>query len=182
VQTVTRTTNATFAVSTYSMPVEKQEASLTFKYGQSAYGIATANESLPMYTARNFTLAPFKSADHEGESLQKGTQTAPTTMYTLDLECENASHKADNSTRISYLSNGGCNITDLGLDGNLTVGENTSQYKSLETKQYTGMYIGYHNAGLASYYLSTLCPKSENTTFWAGLAKSKVAPLTKLGY
>ncbi|EAT81729.2 hypothetical protein SNOG_11230 [Parastagonospora nodorum SN15] len=74
-------------------------------------------------------------------------------MYTLDLECENASHKADNSTRISYLSNGGCNITDLGLDGNLTVGENTSRYKSLETKQYTGMYIGYHNAGLASYYL-----------------------------
>ncbi|KAH5582283.1 hypothetical protein HBI24_115040 [Parastagonospora nodorum] len=173
VQTVTRTTNATFAVSTYSMPVGKQEASLTFKYGQSTYGIATANESLPMYTARNFTLAPFKSADHERESLQKGTQTAPTTMYTLDLECENASHKADNSTRISYLSNGGCNITDLGLDGNLTVGENTSRYKSLETKQYTGMYIGYHNAGLASYYLSTLCPKSENTTFWAGFAKSK---------
>lgn len=162
------------------MPVGKQETSLTFKYGQSVYGIATANESLPEYTARNFTLAPFKLSDHDGGSPEKGTLTAPTTMYTLDLECENASHKADNSTSISYTSSGGCNITNLALDGNLTLGENPYDTESLRTKQYSGMYIGFHNAGNANYYLSTLCPESENTTFWAGFEKSKVVPVAQL--
>jgi hypothetical protein len=176
VQTVTRTTNPTFDVSTYSMPFEKQATSLTFRYAQSTYGIVTANETTPPYMARNFTLRPFRPRDSEASISQLGRYTAPTTMYSLDLDCEDVTHRADNSTTINYISNGGCNITDLGLDGNLTMGKDRGYTDIGTIKQYTGMYIGYNNAGGADYYLSTMCPKSENGTFYAAFQKNKVKP------
>ncbi|KAF1918845.1 hypothetical protein BDU57DRAFT_511601 [Ampelomyces quisqualis] len=175
VETVTRTTNMTFAVSTSAIPYEKQAKELDVRYAQSVYGIVAANETLPPYMTRNYTLVPFKPRADDGSASERGTYTAPTIMYTLDLECEDVSHKSDNSTSIVYKSKGGCNV-DLGLDGNLTMGHKASKSEWSSIKQYTGMYIGYHNGGLADYYLSPLCPKSENTTFYAAFAKSKARP------
>jgi hypothetical protein len=179
VRAVTRTTNTTFAVSTYSMPFEEQATGLTYRFSESTYGIVSLNETLPPYMARNYTLAPFRLRDHPDSALGKGTYTAPTTMYTLDLYCEDASHKADNSTTSpKYLSSGGCEMeAGMGLTGNDTVGDNSGGSKFLATKQYEAMYIGYHNSGGADYYLSTMCPKTENTTFYAAFAKSKVSSI-----
>jgi hypothetical protein len=173
VQTVTRTTNSTFAVSTYSMPFDKQATSLSFRYAQSTYGIVSLNETLPPYMARNYTLAPFQPLDSQDDAIEQGSFTAPTTMYTLDLYCEDVSHKANNSTRFNYVSSGGCNVS-VGLTGNLTLGTGKERNDGRAIKQYNGMYMGFHNAGNADFYLSTLCPKSENTTFFAAFEKTKV--------
>jgi hypothetical protein len=175
VKTVTRTSNMTIAVSTASMPFENQLTGLSLRYAQSTYGIAALNETLPPYMGRNFTLAPFQPQYKDFDESGKGTFTAPTTMYTLDLVCEDVSHKADGTVETLYQSNDGCNST-LGLTGNLTRGEQIDRY--LETtaiKEYTGQYIGFHNEGWADYYLSSMCPESQNRTFFASLAKSKAS-------
>jgi hypothetical protein len=173
IRTVTRTTNMTFAVSTSSMPFEEQATSLTLRYTQSTYGIVSLNETLPPFMSRNYTLAPFGPVHADDSGPEQGIYTAPTTMYTLDLECQDVSHKADASDPV-YTSQGGHNFT-LGPDGNLTVGDRP--YIDAEVyavKQYTGMYVGFHNGGFADYYLSSAFPKTENTTFFAAIAKSKV--------
>ncbi|KAH4160234.1 hypothetical protein HBI80_083250 [Parastagonospora nodorum] len=174
VQTVTRSTNKTFAVSTYSMPFEEQATSLTFRYQQSTYGIAALNESLPRYTTRNYTLAPFEPLNQTGDSFEgRGTYNGPTTMYQLDLTCEDASRKAVNNpdTRIFYNSSTGCHSME-GLTGNTTMNydENSDE---LFFKEFVGRYVGYHNGGSADWYLSTSCPTTANTTFYAGFGRTK---------
>jgi hypothetical protein len=174
VRTVTRTTNTTFVTSTSSMPFDTQANSLSFRYSQSTYGIATLNETLPPYMTHNYTLAPFEPLDSTDSGLEgHGTYTALTTMYTLDLVCEDVSHKSDNSRMIFYTSSTGCNTTS-GLNGNTTISPK-DESKTEANKGYSTRYIGYHNGGYADWYLSPDCPKSANTTFYAAIAKTKVA-------
>jgi hypothetical protein len=133
--------------------------------------------------ARNYTLAPFRISTG-GNVLDdtpqgQGTWTAPTVMYSLDLYCENASHKADGSRKIFYVSNSGCNFT-LGPTGNLTVGEDIGYgTEALSIKQYVGQYAGYWNhGGYADYSLDRYCPETVNHTFFAAFSKSKVRQVT----
>jgi hypothetical protein len=159
------------------MPFEKQATSLTLRYTQSTYGIVSLNETLPPFMSRNYTLAPFGPVHADDSGPEQGVYTAPTTMYTLDLECQDVSHKPGTADPV-YTNHGGLNFT-LGPDGNLTVGDRP--YIDAEVyavKQYTGMYVGYHNGGFADYYLSSSVPKTENSTFFAAIAKSKVQFLT----
>ena len=177
VRTVTRTTNATFDVSTFNIPVGDQASSLTFRYAQSTYGIVTLNETLPPFMARNYTLSPFKASNGVDEVAQgQGNWTAETTMYFLELYCEDTSHKADNSNeRPVYISNNGCNFTQ-GPTGNQSVGEDIgSGSGALEVKQYAGQYVGYWNhQGFAQFSLDAYCPSSTNRTFFASFSKTKV--------
>lgn len=183
VKLVTRTTNATFAISNSSVPAVEQASTLTFRYAQSTYGIATLNETLPPFMARNYTLRPFtrinlsSDADGNGKSPDQSSWTAPTTMYFMDLYCENVSHRADNSEDVSFLSNSGCNFT-LGLNGNLTVGENPNrgmEGDTLSIKKYMGMYVGYSDPnGFADYSLDWACPKNQSSIFYAAFQKNKV--------
>jgi hypothetical protein len=162
------------------MPFDKQATSLTYRFSESVYGIVSLNETLPPYMARNYTLAPFRPHEQSDNVIGKGTYTAPTIMYTLDLYCEDASHEADNSTTSpKYQSNGGCKMpAGMGLTGNNTVGDGSDASTFTATKEYEAMYIGYHNAGGADWYLSPMCPKTENTTFYAAFSKSKASTLT----
>jgi hypothetical protein len=181
VRTVTRTANMTFDVSTSNIPVEQQASNLTLRYSQSTYGIVSLNETLPPYMARNYTLAPFrKSTENMPEDIPQGqgTWTAPTTMYSLDLYCEDASHKADISKKVYYVSNSGCNFT-LGPTGNLTIGEDIGfGTEALSIKQYVGQYVGYWNrGGFADYSLDRYCPETANHTFFAAFSKSKVCQM-----
>jgi hypothetical protein len=177
VQTVTRSTNRTFAISTSLMPFEKQATSLTMRFMQSTYGIAQLNETLPPYMTRNFTLAPFEPVNSTNDNLEGyGTYTGPTTLYQINLTCEDASHKAnktENSQLIAYKSSTGCKAIN-GLTGNLTRGDGGPAGALLTVRDYIGRYIGYHNGGYADYYLSPYCPKTANTTFYAAIEKSKV--------
>jgi hypothetical protein len=178
VQTVTRATNMTFEVSTFHLPVAQQASNLTLRYAQSTYGIVSLNETLPPYMARNYTLAPFRASETANSSdsatQSQGTWTADTTMYLLDLYCEDASHQAPTSNKF-YTSNAGCNFT-LGPTGNLTVGEDIGYgTETLAIKQYTGQYVGYWNhQGSAQYSLDAYCPDTANHTFFAAFSQSKV--------
>jgi hypothetical protein len=186
VRTVTRTTNTTFSISTSIIPFDQQATTLTFRYTQSAYGIAALNETLPPYMARNYTLAPFKASLELDNISKQGTLTAPTTMYSLDLYCEDASRKGDDKTvPIAYVNKNGCNVTGIPT-GNDTVGNNkVDMYNRvvdmglLNPKQYSGIYIGYHNGGFADWYLSGFCPTTANTTFFAALQRNKVRNLSQ---
>jgi hypothetical protein len=152
------------------------------RYAQSTYGIATLNETLPPYMAHNYTLRPFARPSSEASAkehaLGQTTWTASTTMYFLDLYCENVSHKADNPDRVDFVSNSGCNFT-LGLDGNLTLGENPNpgmEGDTLAIKQFMGMYVGLKDPdGFASYSLDSGCPKNQSSIFYAAFQKNKVS-------
>lgn len=72
-----------------------QASALTLGYAQSVYGILELNETLPGFTTRNYTLKPFTIAGHSGNS--NGTWTANTTMYSLDLRCEEGQPARRNS-------------------------------------------------------------------------------------
>ncbi|KAF7568719.1 repeatdomain containing protein [Pyrenophora tritici-repentis] len=182
VKQVTRTTNATFAFSNSSVPSVEQARTLTLRYAQSTYGIAALNETLPPFMARNYTLRPFAQtgasldADASGKTPNRSTWTAATTMYFMDLYCENVSHKADNSEDVFFVSNSGCNFT-LGLTGNLTRGENPNQGMegdTLSIKKYMGMYVGYSDPnGFSDYSLDWACPKNQSSIFYAAFQENK---------
>jgi len=148
-----------------------------------AYGIVALNETLPPFMARNYTLAPFKPRSEQVEEWVNNTYTAATTMYTLDLYCEEAkSEWTYNGNSYEQTASNGCTF-NLGLDGNTTIGIPNPSYTELDAvKEYNGMYVGYHNGGFADYYLSSYCPRSENTTFYAAFDKSKVRMLLAHGY
>lgn len=178
IKVVNRTTNLTFTTSTSSLPFESQATGLTFRYMQSAYGIIALNETLPAYMTRNYTLAPFRPRDDQVILSGKGNHTAPTTMYTLDLHCEEAMEIGDINTSGYYKSSLGCGWGGGGLDGNFTMDDplgGTAEYDGV--RQYIGMYVGYHNGGFANYYMSGGCPNVEpaNSTFYLGFAKTKVS-------
>ena len=177
IRTVTLNIDRTFAVSTYFMPASQQPKSL-FSFPESTYRIVALNETLPPFMARNFTLAPFKPREGESDLPANGIYTSPTTMYTLTLYCEEAKRQDDGYGGLDHSATNGCSF-NLGLDGNLTIGDEKHGGPAVAIKQYTAMYVGYHSGDYTDYYLENNgCPDSENTTFYAAFAKSKVRNTT----
>lgn len=183
VRQVTQTVNVNLDLSTSTVPSLEQASTLTFQYAQSTYGIATLNETLPPFMARNYTLGPFELRNTSEVSMQDaggmapGTLKAETTMYFTNLYCEDVSHKADNSSRISYVSNSGCKF-NLGLNGNLTMGQNPASGKGdvLGIKKYTGMFVGYQDPqGFSDYTLESSCQENQTSgIFYAAFQQNKV--------
>lgn len=179
VETISRSSTTPFNRSTSYLSAREQRTGLSLVYAQSTYGIATLNETLPPYMARNYTLAPFRptasSIDLAGS---QGAWSGETTMYSLDLYCTPSSPIRDPAVSghyVLYQSAGGCNVT-TGLTGNVTEGYNPNKAYSplLSAKQYMGMHIGYWNyEGYADYYLEGDCPSDQNATFYAAFTRNK---------
>lgn len=178
VQTIHRSFDAPFSLSTSFMPMAQQTTNLTLRYAQSTYGIATLDETLPAYMARNYTLAPFKptAVGNNVDTVIQGTWTAITTMYGVDLSCQVVAPQRNNASKsVLYQSNGGCNVT-FGLTGNITKGYNADKDLNaplLSAKDYMGMYIGFYNGGFADYSLQNSCPPERNSTFYAAFSRNK---------
>lgn len=178
----TRTTSVAFNVSTAFVPADRQVQTLSFRYAQSTYAIATLNETLPPFMAPNYTLSPFVPAqsasfDANGPEFSgQATWTAPTTMFSLDLYCEDASHKANKSAFTGTVSSSGCNFT-LGLTGNLTMGENRHHPgDTYAIKKFSAMHVGYEDPdGYAVYSLDQYCPKNHSKVFYAAFQRNKVS-------
>lgn len=62
-----------------------QEERLSLGYTQSAYGILKLNETLPAFTARNFTLRPFAASNRLPTPAD--TWTSDSVLYSMKLEC-----------------------------------------------------------------------------------------------
>jgi hypothetical protein len=168
----------TFAVSTYSMPFDQQATSLSLRYMQSVYGISVLNETLPQYMTRRYMLAPFEPSKSTTDDFEgRGNYTAPTTMYNMNLSCEDVSRISEPTLElprwIYYNSSTGCNYF-RGLDGNDTLGEMKEYGPIQDVKEYMGRYAGFYVGGTDSWSLEPFCPKTANSTFYAAIAKSKV--------
>jgi hypothetical protein len=113
-----------FERSTSFILAAEQPSKLSVEYAQSAYSIATLNQTLNSYMARNYTLSPFKPApDDENRIPKYGNWTAPTMLYSLDMLCEPAKLSSIVAIqRVDAISTNGCNFTG-GLNGNLTIGK-----------------------------------------------------------
>lgn len=166
--TITRLSSASTTKSTGYLPSARQASELSLRYVQSVYGIATLNETLPPYMTRAYTLAPFKarSSNLDRDELW----TAPTTLYSLDMECEEARPKGTNSWTDSH----GC--TTIGLNTNQTIGRVDASGEDAGVygvREYSAMYVGYWNLGMANYYIAGSCPREFSNRFYAGFGRNK---------
>jgi hypothetical protein len=179
---VTRTFEHTFVLSEKFMHSSVQASQLTLSYAQSAYGILNLNESTPAFMALNYTLAPFAApgltTDHNG------TWTANTTLYSLNLVCE----EAHSGFGVYNNSAGDCSV-GMSNFGNYTIGQSLPTKTggvnpNMRVKSFSGFYSGYfgghdHYFGTRSgssglgYTMQFSCPRSGNRTFFAAFIRNK---------
>jgi hypothetical protein len=121
-KSISQVGNLQFERSTSFIPAIEQPLKLSVEYAQSAYSIATLNQTLTSYMARNYTLSPFKPVPDDKDRIPKyGNWTASTMLYSLDMLCEPAKLSSVYGTKeIHANSSNGCNFR-WGLDGNLTI-------------------------------------------------------------
>jgi hypothetical protein len=190
-ESATQSFQQNFLVSEKFVHSSAQESALTLRYAQTAYGVLALNETLPAYTTRNFTLKPFISEDHLG--ITNGTWTSNTTMYSLDLHCEDGQGTKKNSTSYptskiveGFESPLGCFVEDDTLNNN-TIGTDMNPGNNLDRKQryrkYSSSFVGYYDGH--AYYngrdrwgttLQYLCPSGAyNRTFYARFSQNLAA-------
>jgi hypothetical protein len=124
-KSISQVGNVQFERSTSFIPAAEQPSKLSVEYAQSAYSIATLNQTLTSYMARNYTLSPFKPVPDDEDRIPKyGNWTAPTMLYSLDMLCEPAKLGSvdPRMKTIDANSTNGCRFT-IGLNGNLTIGK-----------------------------------------------------------
>lgn len=161
-------------VSTGYLPSARQASDLSLRYAQSVYGIATLNETLPSYMTRAYALAPFRIQDSAWDTDE--VWIAPTTLYSLDMDCEEARPGMRNiSTDNNYWTDSnGCYT--LGLNTNKTIGRaDSGGYENgvYGIQEFSAMYVGYWNFGMASYYISGSCDPKFSNVFYAGFGRNK---------
>jgi hypothetical protein len=147
------------------------------RYTHRAYAVAMLNETLQPYSTRNYTLAPFKPLDSAFQN--DGTWTAPTTLYSLDMQCEEASQSLSNGFTI-FASKTGCSY-GYGMQpiGNQTAGKSPRGIDSrvpsgyYTVKEFSARYIGYWGQIWSDYYLEGFCPETANRTFLASFTRNK---------
>jgi len=180
-----RSFTRSFAVSQHFIPAAEQASALTLNYAQSVYGILKLNDSLPAFMTRDYALAPF---DLAGASQAKGTWTASTTLYSLDLKCEPKAQKTFEKHSTYYMSSPDCVVYSAEDFGNDTANDLTSGYGNpqLRMDKYSAYYSGYFVDpmskyigdpfwGVASSGLADTCnPNIANGTFVAGFARNKI--------
>jgi hypothetical protein len=85
-----------YAVSDDYIHSSMQEKALTLSYAQSAYGILKLNETLPAFTARNYTLKPFTASGRA--PFAEESWTVNSVLYSMDLRCEKAEIAGQNNS------------------------------------------------------------------------------------
>ncbi|KAI5200694.1 hypothetical protein E4T39_05618 [Aureobasidium subglaciale] len=136
------------------LSLHEQKSTLTGLYAQSVYNIAWLNESLPPFMDRDGMLKPFSLAKHNDELQINETWTGVTTLYSVDVNCEQATFGSD-----SILSSWGCQYPNRFMN---------IQPSSMKRDQYSTMYTGYWYEESMDSYLKGLCPKEANQTFLVG--------------
>ncbi|KAH7411656.1 hypothetical protein DE146DRAFT_248746 [Phaeosphaeria sp. MPI-PUGE-AT-0046c] len=140
---VTRTSQETFSRSEKFMHSSVQASQLTLSYTQSVYGILSLNESTPAFQTLSYTLAPFTAPGVTTN--YNGTWTVNTTLYSLDLRCEEARSQ-------SQLYNNSASDCAIKLDrfNNYTIGDDLETnygrlHPTMRVKKYSGFYSGWYD-------------------------------------
>jgi hypothetical protein len=172
-----------FLVSQKYIHSSDQERDLTLSYARSAYGILELNDTLPAYMTTEYALAPFTVAGHTLQA--KGMWTANTTLYSLDVYCEEGRPGFTEFQVPAYISSNGCFVVDRGFN-NQTAGAlplSDSRIRSnphLRIKTFSAAYLGRHNYNDHDYYgerredasLPLACD-TGNVTFFAAFIRNK---------
>ncbi|KAH7128103.1 hypothetical protein B0J11DRAFT_458434, partial [Dendryphion nanum] len=150
---ITRTFPHTFSVSNRFIPASVQEENLGLVFARSAYGVVVLNETLPGFTARNYTLAPFTAHTPKSEAQYNGTWTANTTLYTVDVDCESAISSFDSDRTPEHKFNNWGNPSNCtkyvpGFGNDTIGGLSTNSTSSYTTKEFAAFYAGPFRPGL----------------------------------
>lgn len=183
VDRVTRDFEEKFALSEKFMHSSVQASQLTLGNTQSAYGILNLNESIPPFQTLNYTLAPFTVMD--GNTDYDGTWTINTTLYSLDLNCDEARAQ-------SQLYNNSDSTCVLKLDrfNNYTIGDELDTnygriQPTMRVKRYSGFYSGWYDwqdnfyktrvgyTALSTSLQSYCLPGHGNGTFAVAFVRNK---------
>jgi hypothetical protein len=145
-----------FVISQKYIHSSEQERDLTISYARSAYGILELNDTLPAYMTAEYTLAPFTASGLARQP--KGTWIANTTLYSLDVHCEEGRPTIDSdSERPACISSDGCSVVD-GDFNNQTIGDlpllNSGVFPNphIHVKTFSAVHLGRHNYDDGCYY------------------------------
>ncbi|KAF2743243.1 hypothetical protein M011DRAFT_461863 [Sporormia fimetaria CBS 119925] len=142
-------------VSTGFMHADVQNTTLNARHLHSAHNIVWFNESLPPYMTREYALAPFKMAHGTVPvSVVNETWTAPTRLYSVDIDCEEA-HMSLTPEEIPYWHGDNCSTNAMSV-GNNTIGDGLGSM-GMEHKEFASHYIGYYSTDFATWYLQGVC-------------------------
>ena len=158
-ETIMKTANSSFALSTGYIPADKQNSTLGARYIHSSHGIIWLNETLPPYMSREYVLAPFQPQESGPQSNE--TWTASTILYSVDLNCEKPQVIVDKYGEKIFNTSIGCSYPVVpSRIGNMTIGqtageaefEDASNGKSkyepglYQYKEYAADFRGYYMA------------------------------------
>lgn len=175
--TVTKTTNATFTLSTEFIPADKQGEVITTRYAHSVHGILWLNETLPPYMSLDYVIAPFQ-VNEADEPKKLETWTAQTQLYSVDISCEVPKLDLEHG---NFTTSFGCYM-GLGPNGSAydRLGENVigkNEWLNDQTiydyKEFGANYVGYPTTDYSSYYLEGQCPEGVNHAFMIAFARSR---------
>jgi hypothetical protein len=173
-----------FVISQKYIHSSEQERDLTISYARSAYGILELNDTLPAYMTAEYTLAPFTASGLARQP--KGTWIANTTLYSLDVHCEEGRPTIDSdSERPACISSDGCSVVD-GDFNNQTIGDlpllNSGVFSNphIHVKTFSAVHLGRHNYDDGCYYgerrewvsLDSAC-STGNVTFFSAFVPNK---------
>lgn len=161
-KTVVRTSVHPLTLSTSYLSSEEQNTLLTGSYTQSVYNIAWLNETLRPFMSREAMLAPFGFADEPDTIQSEEDWTAPTWMYSVDIDCYDAI-----DGNVTWDSLNGCHYNKVNLD----------IPTDIRHDQYISTYVGFwYEESEDSYLLSGPCDMSANHTFLLQWARGNKDP------
>jgi len=180
-----------------------QEQAVTLSYAQSVYGILELNETMPAFTARNYTLRPFTT---QGLIPSTGDSwTARTIMYSMNLECGKAQKAGVRnetsseeglvqvgpgtnvlrnitwsfSSEAGFNNSVGCYVSSPQQNG-AVVGDIIGRQQSIRFKKFSASYMGYFSpvhaassVGIESLQDQRWCRFRGNGTFFAAFTQNK---------
>ena len=151
------------------LPVSQEESSISASSATSVSNIIWLNESLQPFMSRDFILTSFMPGRGENVADESATWTAASTLYSVNVSCEQAIPYSSES--VTYVnSSWGCNFE--------LPPPRTGELNTDESKIFDVLYVGYSDAdGAANYYLSDgSCPSNESQTFLAQMSKALIPP------
>ncbi|KAI9864714.1 MAG: hypothetical protein M1824_004621 [Vezdaea acicularis] len=165
----TRTVNVTEALSmttsTAYLSAAQQPTGLNAEYAYSVFGISWLNETLPPYMNKEIAIAPFVLKQPSKKALGNETWTALTTLYGSDLRCWPAK-QTKKATGMEYSSGEGCDVSNIQLN----------PYLPDKSKNFTALYTGYWDNGLADFSLQGSCPPNASHNFLALFSRTSTDP------
>ncbi|KAF2749431.1 hypothetical protein M011DRAFT_456902 [Sporormia fimetaria CBS 119925] len=165
----------------------------TVSYAQSAYGILRLGETLPGFMMHDYALAPFEASVPDLPA--HGTWTAPTTLYGMDIECEEARQGTASMVDLSFrpilnnsvssfgMISSNCTYKSENLFGDLVIGTRpnvSTNANGLVTKRFSAIYELVQSEDGDRFVGGNCEEEASKGTFLAAIVENKVGAKDKV--